>query len=102
AGFGTVLCDIGIVTGQVFQHVGRHPPDPFRRRQHDPADVAHPQGDDVDKDLRSKLSAIARRSSALPKGGAAGLTSTVRGTLVGATSQIACGAWLLTSFKSGT
>jgi hypothetical protein len=54
------------------------------------------------KALRSRLSAIARRSSGLSKGGAAGLTSMVRGTLVGTTSQTACGAWLLRSLSSGT
>jgi len=52
--------------------------------------------------LRSKLNAIARRRSRLSKGGAAGLTSNVRGTLVGTTSQTARGAWLLTSLRSGT
>ena len=50
---------------------------------------------------RSRLSAIARRSSGLSKGGAVGLTIIVRLTFVAVTSQIACGAWLLKSFKVG-
>ena len=53
------------------------------------------------KALRSRLSAIARRRSGLSKGGLSRLTIRLRLTLLGASSQIACGAWLLTSFSSG-
>ena len=54
------------------------------------------------KALRSRVSAIARRSSGLSNGGSSRLTITLRWTLVGTSSQIACGAWLLTSFSIGT
>jgi hypothetical protein len=53
------------------------------------------------KALRSRLSAIARRRSALSKGGTARLTIIVRLPLSSTSSQIACGTWLLTSFISG-
>src|SRR5258705_9630419 len=46
--------------------------------------------------LRSRLSAIARRSSELSKGGTSRLTSRLRATLPGASSQIACGNWFFT------
>ena len=51
--------------------------------------------------LRSKLSAIARRSSGFRKGGASRLTIRLLLTLLGASSQIASGAWLRMSFRSG-
>ena len=47
------------------------------------------------------LSAIARRSSGLSKGGTARLTIIVRLPLSSTSSQIACGTWLFTSFSSG-
>src|SRR4051794_37974148 len=53
------------------------------------------------KALRSDVSAIARRISSLSKGGLSRLTIRVRLTLVGATSQIACGACSLICFSSG-
>src|SRR6266404_4191636 len=53
------------------------------------------------KTLRSRLSAIARRRSALSKGGLSRLTIIVRLPLSSTSSQIACGTWLLTSFNSG-
>src|SRR5215469_8308589 len=53
------------------------------------------------KALRSRLSAIARRRSALSKGGAERLTIIVRLPLSRTSSQIACGTWLLISFSSG-
>src|SRR5712671_6766701 len=52
------------------------------------------------KDLRSKLSCIARRNAGLSKGGA-GLTRRLARPFIGFTSQIACGAWLFTCFTSG-
>ena len=51
--------------------------------------------------LRSRLSASARRNSALSKGGLLRLMIIVRLTLVAVTSQIACGACSLKSFKVG-
>src|SRR5713226_8754984 len=51
---------------------------------------------------RSKLSAIACRSSRLSKGGTSRLTIRLRLTAVGVSSQIACGILLTTSFNSGT
>ena len=51
AGFGAVLRDIGIVAGQGRQHLRRHPPQPFGRRQHRRADVALALLHDVDKGL---------------------------------------------------
>jgi hypothetical protein len=53
------------------------------------------------KDLRSKLSCIARRSTRLSKGGASVIRRVAR-PFIGFISQIACGAWLRTSFTSGT
>ena len=53
------------------------------------------------KALRSRVSDIARRSSALSKGGLSRLMIRVRLTFVGATSQIACGTWLFMSFRIG-
>jgi hypothetical protein len=53
------------------------------------------------KALRSRLSAIARRISGLSKGGTSRLTIRLRLALSGASSQTACGAWALSSFKSG-
>ena len=52
--------------------------------------------------LRSSVSAIARRISGLSNGGLSRLMMQVALTLVGISSQIACGAWLLMSFSSGT
>jgi hypothetical protein len=54
------------------------------------------------KACRSRVSAIARRRSGLSNGGAARLTIKVRGMFHGTTSQIACGAWFLICFISGT
>ena len=54
------------------------------------------------KALRSSASIIARRMSGLSKGGLSRLISRLVLTLVGTSSQIACGAWLLMSFISGT
>ncbi len=50
---------------------------------------------------RSRLSAIARRISGLSKGGTLRLMIRLRLALSGVVSQIACGAWLWTSFNSG-
>ncbi len=52
--------------------------------------------------LRSSASTIARRRSALSKGGLSRLTIRLLVALLVRNSQIACGAWLLTSFSSGT
>ena len=46
-----VLRNIGIVAGQCLEHVLRHSPDTFRRRQHDPTNVALAVGNDVDEGL---------------------------------------------------
>jgi hypothetical protein len=54
------------------------------------------------KAWRSRSSAIARRRSGLSKGGAERLMTTVRSTFVGISRQIACGAWMATSFSIGT
>ena len=54
------------------------------------------------KARRSRLNAIARRNSALSKGGTSRLTIRLRPTPVGANSQIACGICAFTSFHSGT
>ena len=51
--------------------------------------------------LRPNASTIARRSSGLSNGGAVWLTISVRLPVATVVSQIACGAWLLTSFNSG-
>src|SRR5882672_5597718 len=53
------------------------------------------------KGLRSSASTTARRSSGLSNGGAVWLTISVRLPVATVVSQIACGAWLLTSFKNG-
>ena len=53
------------------------------------------------KALRSRVRDIARRRSALSNGALSRLMIKVRLTFVGATSQIACGAWLLMSFTIG-
>jgi hypothetical protein len=42
---------VGAVAGQGPEHLRRHPPDAFRGRLHRTADVALPQGEDVDKGL---------------------------------------------------
>src|SRR5205085_2293848 len=54
------------------------------------------------KALRSSARAIARRISGLSNGGASRLTSKLVVPFVVRNSQIACGAWLLMSFNSGT
>ena len=54
------------------------------------------------KDLRSRVSAIARRRSGLSKGGALRLTIKVLLTPLGRNSQIACGSWRSMSFSNGT
>ena len=54
------------------------------------------------KALRSSASIIARRISGLSNGGLSRLISRLVLTLVGTSSQTACGAWFLTSFISGT
>ena len=54
------------------------------------------------KALRSRLSAIARRSSGSSNGGLSRLMIRLRLTLVGLSSQIACGAWRAKSLVSGT
>ena len=51
--------------------------------------------------LRSSASAIARRISGLSNGGEVELTMMLVVTLVGATTQTAFGACVLTSFSSG-
>ena len=53
------------------------------------------------KALRSSASAIARRISGLSNGGAVELTMMLVLTLIGATTQTAFGAWVLTSLSSG-
>jgi hypothetical protein len=53
------------------------------------------------KALRSRLSCIARRETGLSNGGAP-VTSRLALPFIGFSSQIACGAWLLTSFNNGT
>ena len=80
----------------------RHPPHALRRRQHSPPISPCPSVMMSINALRSKLNAIARRRSGLWKGAAPELTIIVRLTLVAVTSQIACGVWLLKSFKVGT
>src|SRR5262249_17918165 len=52
--------------------------------------------------LRSKVSATARRSSGLSKGGACRFIMTLRLTFDGTSSQIASGSWALTSLSIGT
>src|SRR5438067_9578652 len=54
------------------------------------------------KACRSRVSAIACRTSGLPKGGASRLMMTLRNTLVGAMWQSSCPICLLTSFSIGT
>src|SRR5215510_9456710 len=53
------------------------------------------------KDLRSSASAIARRMSVLSNGGSFELTMMLVETLLGATTQIASGACVFTSFSNG-
>ena len=55
----------------------------------------------VTKALRSSVSAMALRMSTLLNGGESRLTMRLVLTLVGATTQTAFGAWLLTSLSSG-
>jgi len=45
------LLDVGAVARQLLDHLGRHAPDAFGRRLHDPANRALPVDDDVDKRL---------------------------------------------------
>ena len=52
--------------------------------------------------LRSRLSAIARRKSALSKGGTSRLTIRFTLTLPCGSSQTAAGTWLFTSLIKGT
>ena len=52
--------------------------------------------------LRSKANANANRISGLSKGGASRLVIRLALAFAGASSQTACGAWLLTSRNSGT
>src|SRR5439155_15650125 len=54
AGFLAVLGDLGLVAGQGVQHLQRHAPDAFRRRLHDPADIALALGENVEKGLPVK------------------------------------------------
>jgi hypothetical protein len=49
------------------------------------------------KDVRSRVSAIARRSSGLSNGATVRLTSMPIDSLAMPTSQVACGAWVLMS-----
>jgi hypothetical protein len=51
--------------------------------------------------FRSRLNAIARRRSGLSKGGVSRLISKLRLTFAETSSQIACGAALLKSFRTG-
>ena len=53
-------------------------------------------------DLRSRVSAIARRNSRLSKGGADRLTIRLVLTLPAGKTQVASGRWLMMSFISGT
>src|SRR5215471_6002055 len=52
--------------------------------------------------FRSKASASARRISGLSKGGTSRLMIRLALAFAGTSSQIACGAWLLTSRNRGT
>ena len=95
----------GSYPGTLLYHVGRHAPDPFRRRQHGAADIAFPLRFSVSmKARRSTVSATrAPQVSGLLKGGAARLTIRLVLTPVGRMVQIAFGGVALDdSSSSGT
>ena len=63
--------------------------------------VGNGRGDIAHEDFRSRVSAIARRSSDLSNGATVRLTSMPIDSLAMPTSQVACGACVWMSFNSG-
>jgi len=70
-------------------------------RQHGRADITLILLENIDKGSGSRLSATARRKSALSKGGLSRLRVRLRLTFVDVTWQSACGACFLTSSNDG-
>src|SRR5215469_14710458 len=100
-GFGAVLGDIGIIAGQRLEQLRGMLQTPSGAGSTVPPISPCPSVMMSIKALRSKVKDIARRRSALSKGGLSRLMIRVRLTFVGATSQIACGAWLFISLRIG-
>src|SRR6266481_2478771 len=101
-GFGAVLLHIGIIAGQTLEHVWRQAPHPLWRRLHCPANVALPLGEDIYKGLAVQRQRQRPSHLGIVEGWGITVDDQIGVGIRGPSSQIACGAWLLTSLSRGT